>query len=53
MILAMHQLLVSPVDESVQDVRLPGWLDWRGDFVDNRDEVLRFEGVPADVWSLG
>ena len=40
-ILVMHQLLVSPVNESVQEVRLPGWLDWRGDFVDNRLEVLQ------------
>jgi len=39
-ILAMHQLLVSPVDEGVQETELPGWLDWHGDFVDNRAEVL-------------
>lgn len=41
-ILVMHQLLVSPVDESKQggESELPSWLDWRGDFVDNRGEVL-------------
>ena len=41
-ILVMHQLLVSPVDESEQEDEsaLPGWLGWRGDFIDNRGEVL-------------
>ena len=39
-ILVMHQLLVSPVEESEQASRLPDWLDWRGDFVDNREQVL-------------
>ena len=42
-VLVMHQLLVSPVEEGPEgedDAPLPGWLDWRGDFIDNREEVL-------------
>ena len=45
-ILVVHQLLVAPLPDlqvpfpSSSSTELPAWLDWRADFVDNREEVL-------------